>query len=138
MILVDVHLDPLRGINPAVRIDKCKSLQDKKPLHLRLVCLQVRGIAQVILCHQFKSGMDDVYFILHVFSHDLLTPTGQLIQIQQADRAHGRFRIGFCAASYPDCSEHQDQHQRDPADQRYLGDSVLPTIHNYSAPCKSR
>lgn len=110
-VFFDIVLRPQRGVNHPVSIHKGELVQREQLLHARLVSRQMLRVAQILLCHQLDGDGDRVDPAPEVVLHDLLSSSGQLVQIQQADRADGLLRIPLRAPAHPDRPGDHQKHQ---------------------------
>ena len=126
-------------VDHAVFVDEREALQMEQLFHLRLICLQVYFILQIVLRQQTDRCVDDVDVVVQVLLEDLRAPACQLVQIQFADGTRGFDRIFLRAAVHQDRAEDQDRGHEDAACDHDAHGSVLPPgIHSGIPPLSIR
>ena len=113
VVFIDIALGSGRGVDQALRIHKGKLVQLIELLHARLIRLQVRLIADILLGHQVNGHADRLDLLLKIVLHDLLPASGKLVEIQKTYGADRFFCIPPGACAHP----HRSRHQNDCQDQ---------------------
>ncbi len=120
-VIADILQCAVRSINQSVCVDERELIHVVELPHLCLILLQGADIRQIIFIQEIDRGLKISDLILQIAFDDLLPASGQLIQIQEADRPDGSFRICSSAPSHPDCAHDQDSKNNDRADNRHVG-----------------
>ena len=110
-VFVNIALGSGRGIDQAGCIHESELVQMIQLLHAHLIRLQMCIIAHILVGHQVNGHADGLNFFLQVILHDLLPATRKLIQIQQAYRPDGLFRVLSGMGAHPHCTGHQDDRE---------------------------
>ena len=129
-VFVDIRPNAQGGVDQAVVGHKGEFFQAEKALHFGLVGLKMLRVAEILFRHQRQSGLQIGEPPLQVVRHHLFPPSGQLVQIEEADRPDSLFGIALCALPDPQGTKHHNHHNHHDADDSNQSRVFSSGIHN--------
>ena len=129
LIIIDIGLVALGGIDQSVSVDKSEFFQGVDTLHSCLIGLQMLRILQVFFGHQFERYLQIIDAVPEVLFHDLFASVSKFVQEHAADRMDSIFGVSSGPTSQQDDSADQQDQKNDSADRCHKSHIAALCIH---------